>query len=92
MASAKTLMDIPGVGEHSASAIVATVNDAKQFGSSRQFAAWIGLVPRQYSTGGHVHLGRISKRGENTFALYLFMAQEPLLHDVKRKPIATVFG
>ncbi|MFA0497184.1 transposase, partial [Vibrio sp. 10N.222.54.B11] len=54
MASAKTLMDIPGVGEHSASAMVATVNDAKQFGSSRQFAAWIGLVPRQHSTGGHV--------------------------------------
>ncbi|CAK3415151.1 transposase [Vibrio crassostreae] len=58
MASAKALMDILGVGEHSANAIVATVNDASQF------AAWIGLVPRQYSTGGYVHLGNISKRGE----------------------------
>ncbi|MGD8123176.1 IS110 family transposase, partial [Vibrio sp. TRT 2004] len=64
MKQAAKLMAVPGVGEHSATAIVATVCDRKQFGSSRQFAAWIGLVPRQYSTGGHVHLGRISKRGE----------------------------
>lgn len=64
MKEAKKLMTIPGVGEHSATAIVATVSDGKQFRSSRQFAAWVGLVPRQYTTGGHVQLGRISKRGD----------------------------
>ncbi len=46
MKQAAKLMSVPGVGEHSATAIVATVSDGKQFGSSRQFAAWIGLVPR----------------------------------------------
>lgn len=64
MESAQKLMTIPGVGEHSATAIVATVADGKQFKSSRQFAAWIGLVPRQFTTGDHAQLGRISKRGD----------------------------
>ena len=64
MKDAKRLMSIPGIGEITATAVVATVNDAKHFDSSRSFAAWIGLVPRQYSTGGVVRLGRISKRGE----------------------------
>ncbi|MFA0662253.1 IS110 family transposase [Vibrio splendidus] len=85
MASAKTLMDIPGVGEHSASAIVATVNDAKQFGSSRQFAAWIGLVPRQHSTGGHVHLGRISKRGEKHIRTLLIHGARAVIARCKEK-------
>ncbi|ENV3667395.1 IS110 family transposase, partial [Vibrio vulnificus] len=85
MASAKALLDIPGVGEHSASAIVATVNDAKQFGSSRQFAAWIGLVPRQYSTGGHVHLGRISKRGEKHIRTLLIHGARAVIARCKEK-------
>jgi transposase len=57
-------MTIPGIGEVTATAVVATVSDAKHFSTSRQFAAWIGLVPKQYSTGGKPTLGRISKRGE----------------------------
>ncbi|GMM84752.1 hypothetical protein MTsN2n4_19790 [Pseudoalteromonas sp. MTN2-4] len=57
-------MSIPGIGEVTVTAVVATVNDAKHFSSSRQFAAWIGLVTRQYTTGGKVHLGRISKRDD----------------------------
>ena len=63
MKAAKRLMGIPGIGEITATAVVATVNDAKQFDTSRQFSAWIGLVPRQYSTGGVARLGKISKRG-----------------------------
>ncbi|MCL1144416.1 IS110-like element ISSpi2 family transposase [Shewanella marinintestina] len=64
MKDAKRLMTIPGIGEVTATAVVATVSDAKHFSTSRQFAAWIGLVPKQYSTGGKPTLGRISKRGE----------------------------
>ena len=64
MPAAKLLMSIPVIGEVNATAVVATVNDAKHFSSSRQFAAWVGLVLRQYTTDGNIHLGRISKRGE----------------------------
>jgi transposase len=53
-----------GVGPITASAIVASVGDAKLFKNGRQFAAWLGLVPRQYSTGGKALLGRITKRGD----------------------------
>ena len=56
MKDAKRLMSIPGIGEVTATAVVATVNDAKHFDTSRSFAAWIGLVPRQYSTGGVARL------------------------------------
>jgi len=55
---------IPVIAEITAKALVATVNDAKHFDTSRSFAAWISLVPRQYTTGGVARLGRISKRGE----------------------------
>ncbi len=55
---------IPGVGIITATALVATVGDASQFHSGRQLAAWLGLVPRQYSSGGKERLGRISKRGD----------------------------
>ena len=56
--------DVPGVGVITATALVATVGDARQFRSARQFAAWLGLVPRQQSSGGKDRLGRISKRGD----------------------------
>jgi transposase len=61
--AAKRLQQIPGIGPITATALVASVADAKQFSNGRQFAAWLGLVPRQYTTGGHVRLGRITKRG-----------------------------
>jgi transposase len=57
------LASIPGVGWLTASALATTVPDAKAFASGRQLAAWIGLVPRQNSTGGKNRLGRISKQG-----------------------------
>ena len=53
-----------GVGPISASALVASAGDVKLFRNGRQFAAWLGLVPRQYSTGGKLRLGRITKRGD----------------------------
>jgi len=62
--AARRLMQIRGIGPTTALAIVATVGDAREFRNGRQFAAWIGLVPGQYSTGGKTRLGHISKRGD----------------------------
>jgi transposase len=57
------LATIPGIGPIIATAIAATVVEPSGFDSGREFAAWLGLVPRQHSTGGKARLGRISKRG-----------------------------
>ena len=62
--ASRRLEAIPGVGVITATALVATIGDASQFHSGRQLAAWLGLVPRQYSNGGKARLGRISKRGD----------------------------
>ena len=62
--AAQQLMRLMGVGEVSATAIVATVGNAAEFDSGRQFAAWLGLVPGQYSSGGKTRLGSITKAGD----------------------------
>jgi transposase len=62
--ASRRLEAIPGVGVITATALVATIGDASQFRSGRQLAAWLGLVPRQHSSGGKERLGRISKRGD----------------------------
>ena len=62
-ATARRLATIPGIGPITASLIAATVVDISRFKTARQFAAWLGLVPRQNSTGGKTHLGRITKAG-----------------------------
>jgi transposase len=62
--TAKRLMTIPGVGPVTASAIVATIQDAGAFASGRAFAAFLGLTPRQNSSGGKERLGRITKMGD----------------------------
>jgi len=64
MEAAKRLMAVEGIGPVTATALVASVGDARVFGNARQFAAWLGLVPRQYSSGGKTRLGRITKRGD----------------------------
>jgi transposase len=61
---AQRLMAITGIGPIVARALVATVGDARAFTSGRQFAAWLGLTPRQFSSGGKVRLGRITGRGD----------------------------
>lgn len=63
-AASRRLATIPGVGPIVASAIAATIGDARQFRSGRHFAAWLGLVPRQHSSAGKDKLGRISKMGD----------------------------
>ena len=66
--TAKRLMTIPGIGPVTASAIMATIEDASAFASGREFAAFLGLTPRQNSTGGKTRLGRITKIGRPLFA------------------------
>jgi transposase len=61
--AAQRLMQVEGVGPITATALVATVGNATAFVHGRQFAAWLGLVPKQFSTGGKPVLGRITKRG-----------------------------
>jgi transposase len=61
--AAQRLMQLEGVGAVTATAIMATIGDGKAFKNGRQFVAWLGLVPQQYSSGGKTRLGHISKRG-----------------------------
>jgi transposase len=68
------LATIPQIGPIVASALIATVGDATRFRSSRQFAAWIGLVPAQNSTGGKERLGAITKTGDRYLRQLLVVA------------------
>jgi len=70
--TSRRLQSVPSLGPITASAIVATVGDPKQFKSGRQFAAWLGLVPQQRSSGGKERLGGISKRGDGYIRQLLF--------------------
>jgi transposase len=63
-AAMQRIVAVCGVGPITASAVVASVGDARLFKNGRQFAAWLGLVPRQFSTGGKPILGRITKQGD----------------------------
>jgi transposase len=71
--TSKRLHYIPGVGPILATALVASVADPKTFRSGRNFSAWIGLVPRQHSSGGKERLGSISKQGDR-YLRSLFVA------------------
>lgn len=64
-AACKAIAEIPGIGLLSATAAVATMGDPGSFRSGREFAAWLGLVPRQTGTGGRVRQLGISKRGDS---------------------------
>lgn len=63
-AGARRLMRMPGIGPITASAIVATIGDAKQFRTGRDLAAWLGLTPLNKSSGGKEKLGKITKKGD----------------------------
>jgi len=85
--AAKRLMDIPGVGLLTATAAVATIGDARAFKSGREFAAFVGLVPRQSGTGGRVKLLGMSKRGDVYLrTLLIHGARSVLSHDKQREP------
>jgi transposase len=63
-AACRAIAAVPGIGKLTATALVATIGDAKTFKSGREFASFLGLVPRQSGTGGKIRLGSISKRGD----------------------------
>ena len=71
-ADCKRLMTVPGVGPIISTAMVAAIGSGDTFARGRAFGAWLGLVPRQHSTGGRQSLGRISKRG-NPYLRVLFV-------------------
>jgi len=75
----RRLMRIPGVGKIAATAIVASLPDARVFASGRDFAAWLGLTPRQNSSGGKERLGGVTKRGNRYLRKLLTLGGTSLL-------------
>ena len=84
--ASRRLATIPGVGVITATALVATIGDGSQFRSGRQLSAWLGLVPRQHSSGGKNRLGRISKRGDGYIRRLLVHGARTVLRWRRAKP------
>ena len=81
----QNLMSIPGVGFLTATILVGKIGNANTFKNGRQMAAWLGLVPKQHSTGGKVQLGRISKRGDRTLRALLVHGARSVFRALKLK-------
>jgi transposase len=77
---AQQLMQLMGIGATTATAIVAMVGNGAEFSNGRQFAAWIGLVPGQYSSGGKARLGRITKAGDAYLRSLLVLGARAVLN------------
>lgn len=84
---ARRLQSMPGVGPLTALAVDAFAPDMRQFACGRDFAAWLGLVPRQHSTGGKARLGRISKAGQMDIRRLLIIGAMTRLNWLGRKSI-----
>ena len=82
---AQRLMQLRGVGPTTATAIIASVGNGHDFDSGRQFSAWLGLVPRQNSSGGKAKLGRITKAGDSYLRTLLVLGARSLLITAKNK-------
>lgn len=85
-AVARRLATIPGIGPVGATALAASVTDPHQFRSGRQFAAWLGLTPRQKSSGGKERLGRITKMGDRYLRQLLVVGATSMIRRAKQKP------
>lgn len=83
--TAKRLMTIPGIGAITATALIASVSDPQSFRNGRQFAAWLGLVPKQFTTGGKIRLGRITKRGDSYLRMLLIHGTRAVLATCQHK-------
>ena len=81
--ASQNLATVPGIGALTATLLVATVSDPTQFAGGREFAAWIGLVPRQHSTGGKASLGKISKMGNRDLRRLLVVGAHAALYRIK---------
>ena len=83
--ASRRLEQIPGIGPITASALVASMGEAKNFQNGRQVAAWLGLVPRQHSTGGKPTLLGISKRGDSYLRTLLIHGARSVILATRRK-------
>jgi transposase len=83
-AAARRLATIPGVGPITASALAAAITDPTLFRSGRHLAAWLGLVPRQHSTGGKTKLGRITKMGDRYLRKLLVVGMTAVIRSARR--------
>jgi len=84
-APARQLMQLPGVGPTTATALVAMIGNAREFHCGRQLSAWLGLVPGQYSSGGKQRLGRITKTGNPYLRMLLILGGRAVLASAKDK-------
>src|SRR5262245_25775610 len=84
--ASKRLEAIPGFGVIASTAVVATMTDPKAFKTGREFAAWIGLVPRQNSTGGKDRLGSISKQGDRYPRRLLIVGALSVVKSARARP------
>ncbi len=84
-ARSKRLMQLPGIGPTTASALLASLGGAHEFDNGRQVAAWIGLTPGQYSSGGKARLGRITKAGDSYLRSLLVMGARAVLNSLGDK-------
>jgi len=85
--AARRLMEIPGVGPLGASLITATVADARVFRSGRNFAAWLGLTPRQHASAGKQRSGSISKQGDRTIRSLLILGATARLRQERMRGV-----
>jgi transposase len=83
--AARQLMQLPGVAETTATALVATIGRGQDFKCGRQLSAWLGLVPGQYSSGGKQRLGRITKAGDPYLRMLLILGARAVLNAAKDK-------
>jgi transposase len=81
----RKLAMIPGIGPITASALVASIGDAKNFDGGRQVAAWLGLVPRQHSSGGKSNLLGMSKRGDTYLRTLLIHGARSVIYRVSQR-------
>ncbi len=86
---ARQLMQLPGIGEITATCLVAMLGNAREFKCGRQLSAWIGLTPGQYSSGGKTRLGRITKAGDAYLRTLLILGARAVLAAAKAKTDAT---
>ncbi|WP_367350992.1 IS110 family transposase, partial [Ottowia sp.] len=84
-AAAQRLMQLPGVGETTATALLSTIGNGRDFKCGRQLCAWLGLVPGQYSSGGKQRLGRVTKAGDPYLRSLLVLGARAVLAAAKNK-------
>ena len=84
--ASRRLAEIPGIGPIGATALVAEIGDWKTFSSGRSVAAWIGLVPKQHTTGGKDRLGSITKQGNRYLVGAMAVIRYARKHGTQKRP------